>query len=75
VRRIALRPPTGYFGQPSFRASNSEPDYTFIERVYKRVRATVARKKRNPWVVEKPENTRSLPAAASGISASAHVEE
>jgi hypothetical protein len=70
VRRIALRPPIGYFDDPEFDYSFSEP-VTVLERF----RATLSNIKHHSWVVEKPEDTQSLPAEASGSSGSADFEE
>jgi len=68
VRRIALRPPISYFGDPYFDLSR-EPTAREL------FRATVASIKQDWWVVEEPEDTQSLPAAASGVSGSADIEE
>jgi hypothetical protein len=83
MRRIALRPPISFFGQPTF-VSSRKP--TALERF----RATVARKqdwwgdgktvaiiKQDWWGGEEKELTpsQSLPAAASGASESADIEE
>ena len=68
VRRIALRPPISFFGEPYF-------DFSREPTARERFRATVASINQDWWVVEKSENTQSLPAAASGASESADIKE
>jgi hypothetical protein len=46
-----------------------------MQTVLERFRATVASIKQDSWVVEEPEDTQSLSAAASGFSGSADFEE
>ena len=70
VRRIALRPPISYFGKMSFGTSQTHSPF-------KRFLATVAglKIKQDWWVIEEPEDTQSVPAAASRASGSANIEE
>jgi len=71
VRRIALRPPTSYFDRRRFAPSR---DPTPLER-FRDGANVIGGIKQDWWVVEKPANTQSLPAATSGASESADIEE
>jgi hypothetical protein len=62
IRRIALRPPISFFGQPTFQFSGA-----FKPSALKRFRKTVASIKPDWWVVEEPGDTQSVPAIASGL--------
>jgi hypothetical protein len=68
VRRIALRPPISYFGRPRF-------NYSIPPTPFQRFCETVASITQNWWMIEKPKDTQSLPAAALGSSGLAGVEE
>jgi hypothetical protein len=72
VRRIALPLSLGFFGEPGF--APSVDDRTPLER-FRDAAATLGGIKQDWRVVEKPENTQSLPAAKSGASRSADIEE
>jgi hypothetical protein len=73
VRRIALRPPIGFFkfGKAAFAPSDDDP--TPLQQFRDAVDA-FGGIKQDWWVVEKPENTQSLPAEALGASGSAYIE-
>jgi hypothetical protein len=68
VRRIALRPPIGYFGKAKFTISGHPT-------ALQRFRVTVRNIRRDWWVVEELEDAQSLPAAALGASESADIED
>ena len=60
IRRIALRPPAGYFGESSFGPTVPDPSF------FTRLRATFFNPPPGWWLVEDEDNTLSLPAVASG---------
>jgi hypothetical protein len=58
IRRIALRPPAGFWGKSSF--GPTEPDPTFFDRL----NATFFSPPQSWWLVEDENNTLSLPSAS-----------